>query len=90
MRLQRRPKRADGCGEKEEKQQRLNCTPYNLISDHSHPNQSTNKNGFGLFAEKKPNFLLLPSSRQEYFPLSYYLYYGKLSCRLGICLNRVR
>lgn len=53
MRLQRRPERADGCKEKAEKQQRLNCTVYNFLPDHSYQNQGTNKNGFGLFAEKK-------------------------------------
>lgn len=76
MRLQRRPERADGCGKKEEKQQRLNCTLYNFISDHNYQKQSTNKNGFGLFAEKN-KFLLLPSSRQEYFSICCYLYYHK-------------
>lgn len=73
-----------------EKRRILNCTVYNFIFDHSYQNP-TRKNGFGLFAEKEnPELLLLLSSRQEYFSLYCHLYYCKLSCKLGLYLNRVR
>lgn len=86
MRLQRRPERADRCGEKEEKQQRLKLTAH--ISIHSHQNRSTIRLAVGCLL-KKINSYSCHHLDKNIFLLIIACIIIKLSCRLGVYLNRV-